>query len=194
MQTTIDGENASYVATQLDLDEWKARMAAQRNGDFSQLNAQIDELISKEDALLAARIARDWTAFHVRLDAAEKEGHTAVDEVNVTARQRYEVLVALEAQFEREQAENNRLQELEIGELTANLSETKGGVDTEMVALDAKLDDNKQALAVLQNELAKVRTDDHKDVAARVAQGLATAHMFKSPSYCEFHIVNILGR
>ena len=194
MQTTIDGENASYVATQLDLDEWKARMAAQRNGDFSQLNAQIDELISKEDTLLSARIARDWTAFHVRLDAAEKEGHTAVDEVNVTARQRYEVLVALEAQFEREQAENNRLQELEIGELTANLSETKGGVDTEMVALDAKLDDNKQALAVLQNELAKVRTDDHKDVAARVAQGLATAHMFKSPSYCEFHIVNILGR
>ena len=62
------------------------------------------------------------------------------------------------------------------------------------MALDAKLDDNKQALAVLQNELAKVRTDDHKDVAARVAQGLATAHMFKSPSYCEFHIVNIQGR
>jgi rubrerythrin len=104
------------------------------------------------------------------------------------------MLVALEAQFEREQAENNRLQELAIEGLTANLSETKGGVDTEMAALDAMLEDNKQALAVLQNELAKVRTDDHKDVVARVAQELATAHMLKSSLYRELHVVNILGR
>jgi DNA-binding transcriptional regulator YbjK len=123
-------------------------MAAQRNGDFSQLNAQIDELISKEDTLLSARIARDWTAFHVRLDGAEKEGHQAVDEVNATARQRHEMLVALEAQFEREQAENNRLQELarRQQDITDRLKELQTALQ------EAKSEKEKEALCELGHE------------------------------------------
>jgi len=41
MARTIDAENASYTATQLDLDQWKAAMAAQRDADFSRLNTQV---------------------------------------------------------------------------------------------------------------------------------------------------------
>lgn len=101
MKMTIDSENVSYAATQLDLDDWKAAMAAQRDADFSQLNAQIDAVISKEDAFLAARVERDWAAFNARLDAAVASSHAALDEVNGTARARHERLVALEAEFER---------------------------------------------------------------------------------------------
>jgi hypothetical protein len=70
MDRTISAENVSYHDTQLDLDTWKAAMAAQRDADFSQLNTQIDTLISKEDTFLAGRVKGDWGAFHERLDKA----------------------------------------------------------------------------------------------------------------------------
>ena len=112
MAQTIDAENVSYHATQLDLDQWKAAMAAQRDADFSRLNTQIDTLIGKEDTYLAGRVAGDWGAFHERLAGAVASSHAALDEVNSTARTRHARLVAEEGEFERLQAANNEMQEL----------------------------------------------------------------------------------
>jgi len=173
MKMTIDSENVSYVATQLDLDEWKAAMAVQRDSDFSQLNAQIDAVISKEDAFLAVRVERDWTAFNARLDAAVKSSNAALDEANSTASARHTVLVVLEAEFERLQAENNEMQELSIAGLTTNLSETRSAVGDELEMLKARQTANKERLAALQIELEKIRTEDHTDIDTRVSAQLA---------------------
>ena len=87
------------------------RMAAQRDADFSELNAQIDDVLSKEDAYLAARVEGDWTAFNARLAAASAASHAALDKVNSSWNVRHAQLVADEAEFETEQEENNKMQQ-----------------------------------------------------------------------------------
>ena len=72
-------------------------MAAQRDADFSELNAQIDDMLSKEDAYLAARVESDWAAFNVRLAAASAASHAALDKVNSSWNVRHAQLVADEA-------------------------------------------------------------------------------------------------
>jgi hypothetical protein len=169
MKMTIDGENTSYAATQLDLDEWKANMKTQRDADFEQLNTQIDQLVAKEDAFLAARVESDWTAFNARLDGAVTASHAAIDEVNNTARARHAALDNEEAEFETLQKESNEMQEIAIAGLTGNLSQTKGAVDAELDSLKARQTDNEATLAALDKELEQIRNDDHKDIELRIA-------------------------
>ena len=173
MATTVRRQNVTYHKLQEDLDAWRARMATQRRADVAQLNTQIDTMVANEAARLKTRVARDWGAWHARLEKEDAENSADTDKVKKAAADKHAAIVAEEQEFERLQTAVNAAHELELATLGRNLTTTAEVVGAKLAALRARHEDNKATLASVKAELSQIRMEDHKEVASRVAAKLA---------------------